>query len=95
MTPPRDLGAERRARSDLRIPAAKRSTGWWIALPEHEGDLRDGVEGPPRLPGKALKDRKAGSTAAVESLESLPRSGRSSGSGRERPDRGNTGEEHQ
>jgi hypothetical protein len=28
-----------RARKDLRIPAAKRADGWWISLPEHEGDL--------------------------------------------------------
>jgi hypothetical protein len=72
-----------RARSDLRIPAAKRSTGWWIALPEHEGDLRDGVEGPPRLPGKTLKALKGGSTESDESLESLPRSGRFGDSGQD------------
>jgi hypothetical protein len=29
-----------RARKDLRIPAAKRADGWWISLPEHEGDLQ-------------------------------------------------------
>jgi hypothetical protein len=28
-----------RARKDLRIPAAKRADGWWLSLPEHEGDL--------------------------------------------------------
>jgi hypothetical protein len=31
----------KRARSDLRIPAAKRGDTWWISLPEHEGDLRE------------------------------------------------------
>jgi AAA domain len=33
----------KRARGELRIPAAKRADGWWISLPEHEGDLRDGL----------------------------------------------------
>jgi hypothetical protein len=31
-----------RARNVLRIPAQKRADEWWISLPEHEGDLRDG-----------------------------------------------------
>jgi len=30
-----------RARRALRIPAAKHEDGWWISLPEHEGDLTD------------------------------------------------------
>ena len=29
-----------RGRRDLRIATAKRADGWWISLPEHEGDLR-------------------------------------------------------
>jgi hypothetical protein len=66
-----------RARSDLRIPAAKRSTGWWISLPEHEGDLRDGVEGPARLSGKTAKSANPGSNRGDGGLDGLPRSGRS------------------
>jgi hypothetical protein len=66
-----------RARSDLRIPAAKRSTGWWISLPEHEGDLRDGVEGPARLPGKTAKNANPVSNGGDDGLGGLPRSGRS------------------
>jgi len=30
-----------RARAGLMIPAAKRADGWWISLPEHEGDLSE------------------------------------------------------
>ena len=30
-----------RARADLKIPAQKHGTAWWISLPEHEGDLMD------------------------------------------------------
>jgi len=62
-----------RARRTLRIPAAKRPTGqprnkdgpaatkWWIALPEHEGDLADA--GPGRQHASASQGRRCGGVA--------------------------------
>lgn len=41
-----------RARKSLRIPAAKRADGWWISLPEHEGDLMGPPERETALPAK-------------------------------------------
>lgn len=49
-----------RARSDLRIPSAKRADGrWWISLPEHEGDLK----GP--LPAKTANSANLGTHGNV------------------------------
>ncbi len=47
-----------RARQKLRIPTAKRGSGWWISLPEHEGDLHS-------LPAETAKDAKSASTGNV------------------------------
>ena len=41
-----------RARRALRIPTAKRDDGWWISLPEHEGDLTEPPERQTPLPAK-------------------------------------------
>ena len=40
-----------RARRELRIPSAKRASGWWVSLPEHEADLH-------ALPAETSKDAK-------------------------------------
>jgi AAA domain len=49
-----------RARASLRIPTAKREDGkWWIALPEHEGDLED------PLPAKDAKDASLGTVGNI------------------------------
>jgi hypothetical protein len=48
-----------RARKSLRIPTAKRADGWWISLPEHEGDLRNAAEGESGPPAKTAKDAKS------------------------------------
>jgi hypothetical protein len=49
-----------RARSSLKIPAARREDGkWWIALPEHE----DRLEGP--IPAKDAKDASLGTVGNV------------------------------
>ena len=52
-----------RARHALRIPAAKHEDGWWISLPEHEGDLTD----LPR-PAKTAKDAKPATRGSVGSV---------------------------
>jgi len=49
-----------RARRALRIPAAKREDGWWISLPEHEGDLTE-----PARPAKTAKDAKPATRGSV------------------------------
>jgi len=60
----------KRARSALRIPAAKRPDGWWISLPEHEGDLHNPpkTETPP--PAKRAKRANASSPGHVGPLAS-------------------------
>ena len=69
-----------RARSDLRIPSAKRADGrWWISLPEHEGDLN----GP--LPAKTANSANLGrvgnvaNSANSHSLGEVGRVGRVAG----------------
>lgn len=47
-----------RARQVLKIPTAKRGARWYIALPEHEGDLND-------VPAETVKDAKDASTGTV------------------------------
>jgi hypothetical protein len=47
-----------RAREALNIKALKRSDGWWIALPEHEGDLAD-------LPAETPKSAKDASVGTL------------------------------
>lgn len=49
-----------RARADLGIPTAKCPDGWWISLPEHEGDLRA-----LRSPAKTPKDAKDATVGTV------------------------------
>jgi hypothetical protein len=74
-----------RARRDLRIPAGKSQSGaWYIALPEHEGDLREVC----RLPAKTAKDANSGSNSGDGGLGGLPRSQRS---GKSRPEPPETG----
>lgn len=51
-----------RARTALRLPAAKRTDGWWISLPEHEGDLRNPETA---SPAKIAKDAKPASPGDV------------------------------
>jgi hypothetical protein len=51
----------KRARSALRIPAAKRPDGWWISLPEHEGDLRNPPK--PETPPPAKKAKRANASS--------------------------------
>jgi hypothetical protein len=60
-----------RARSDLRIPAHKRADGWWISLPEHEGNLRNPTEPETLSPPKTAKDAKAASPDSVGTLDIL------------------------
>jgi hypothetical protein len=74
-----------RARADLRIPAAKRNSGafgkdgrrasqWWIALPEHEGDLKAEYrpsEDEAASPAKTAKDASSPSPGDVGILGSL------------------------
>ena len=81
----------KRARSELRVPAAKRNSGrvssngqraaeWWISLPQHEGDLRepyDEPEGPPPG-GKSAKDSnppRGGTLGTLGTLGDLSDSG--------------------
>jgi hypothetical protein len=45
-----------RARRNLQIPTAKRGSGWWISLPEHEGDLNALPDDD--LPAKTVKVAK-------------------------------------
>ncbi len=60
-----------RARQSLSIPTQKRASGWWISLPEHEGDLRDlsrllpGEPVPPAKTAKDAKNAKAGNVGKV------------------------------
>ena len=54
-----------RARRDLKIPTAKRVDGWWISLPEHEGDLRDQPGDTPASPAKTVKDANDASLGTV------------------------------
>ena len=49
-----------RARGVLGIVAHKRSDGWWISLPEHEGDLRS--------PAETSKDAKDATVGTVGNL---------------------------
>jgi hypothetical protein len=56
----------KRARNDLRIPAVKRAEdGWWISLPEHEGDLRS------LPPAKSAKEARGPSPGHVGTLGTL------------------------
>ena len=60
----------KRARSNLRIPAAKRSDGsWWMSLPEHEGDLREEPDSPP--PAKSAKGATVPYTGTLGTLDPL------------------------
>ena len=61
----------KRARSALRIPAAKRADGWWISLPEHEGDLRNPPESETPSPAKSAKGAKTSSPRHVGPLGPL------------------------
>jgi hypothetical protein len=65
----------KRARADMRIPARKLGTDWWISLPEHEGDLKDLKPSP----AKSAKDAKAPSPGTVGTVGTLPRSGEDAG----------------
>ena len=60
-----------RARTDLRIPAAKRDDGWWISLPEHESDLRDPQYSQIPRPAKTAKDAKSPSPGDVGGVGGL------------------------
>ncbi len=40
--------------------SAKRADGWWIALPEHEGDLKPDVASPPAKTANRAKDANVG-----------------------------------
>jgi hypothetical protein len=60
-----------RARRALRIPTAKRTDGWWISLPEHEGDLNDPPERETALPAKTAKDAKDASPDGLGGLGGL------------------------
>lgn len=73
----------KRARADLRIPAAKRDDGWWISLPEHEGDLKDGKsaksakgakppDGETALPAKSAKGANPATIGTVGTLDGWP-----------------------
>lgn len=67
-----------RARKDLRLPAQKRGTDWWVSLPEHEGDLRDKskpLKGETSRPAKTAKDAKAASPGDVGGVGGLPEAG--------------------
>jgi hypothetical protein len=65
----------KRARKALHVPAAKRADGWWISLPEHEGDLRapdEPSEGETAPPAKSAKGSKAASPGHVGTVGTLP-----------------------
>jgi hypothetical protein len=62
----------KRARTDLRIPAAKRADGWWISLPEHEGDLKDAKAETPS-PAKSANSANLASPGHVGTLGTLGR----------------------
>jgi hypothetical protein len=67
----------KRARADLRIPAAKRDGGWWISLPEHEGDLRnldnpsDDVPAPPAKSAKGARGSSPGHVGPLGPLDDV------------------------
>jgi RecA-family ATPase len=68
------LATFKRAREGLRLPAQKRAGGWWMSLPEHEGDLRDltkPLPGETASPAKKPKKPKALSPEPDEPLELL------------------------
>jgi hypothetical protein len=60
-----------RARKNLNIAAASKGTSWWIALPEHEDDLKDlpdtpsGPGTPSDLPAETAKSAKSAKSGIV------------------------------
>jgi DnaB-like helicase N terminal domain/AAA domain len=60
----------KRARADMRIPAKKHGTDWWISLPEHEGNLNS-PEGKAPSPAKSAKGAKAAPPGPVGTLGPL------------------------
>ncbi len=68
-----------RARKSLRIPADKRDDGWYISLPEHEGDLMDGTTAPAARPAKTAKDANPASPGDVGGVGGLGGAGNDTG----------------
>ena len=62
-----------RARRDLRIPSAKGPAGWWISLPEHEGDLKEAAASD--LPAKTAKDANVGTVGNIAKDANPPSTG--------------------
>lgn len=58
----------KRARSDLRIPAQKHGSEWWIALPEHEEDLKAPR---PAKSAKGAKDAAPSDAGTVGPLDAV------------------------
>ncbi len=61
----------KRARKALRIPAQKRAGGWWISLPEHEGDLTDGGAAPSVKGANSANMVRGGSHGTVGTLDEV------------------------
>lgn len=80
----------KRARTALRIPAAKHGDMWWVSIPEHEGDLRD-PKGKTPLPAKSAKGAKVPSPGRVGTLGTLPSPENKSAQPRRRRPRGQEG----
>jgi hypothetical protein len=65
----------KRARAEMRIPARKLSDGaWWVALPEHEGDLDDIAEGRKPPPAKSANSARGTLQSDSGTLGTLPSS---------------------
>jgi AAA domain/Bifunctional DNA primase/polymerase, N-terminal len=60
-----------RARGALRIPSAKLPNGWWISLPEHEGDLREMISQPANSATENSRPAKTANSATPPSPGSL------------------------